>query len=67
MKFEKTGRTIDREIDRIVKILETRVRPQAERGATEVLRRTADLLEELANRLEKKRAAKPARRQKSAR
>ena len=67
MKFETTGRAMDREIARIVKILETRVKPQAERGATELLRKTADLLEDLAERLEKKRAAKSARRPKRAR
>lgn len=67
MKFEKTGRTIDREISRIKKIIDKRLRPQAERGATELLRRTADFLEEFADRFEKRSAARPARRQKSAR
>ena len=67
MKFEKAGRTIDREVSRIVKVLEEKVGPQAERGTVELLHKVADLLEELAGRIEKKRAPKPRSRAKRAR
>lgn len=67
MKFEKAGRTIDREVSRIVKVLEEQVGPQAQRGTAELLHKVADLLEELAERIEKTRAPKPRQRGKRAR
>jgi len=56
MKFEDAGRAIDREFEKLRKFLNDEVRPETKKEAAEFLRKSADRLAKLAERLEK---AKP--------
>ncbi len=51
-KFQDLGRTIDRELKRIVEYLEHEVRPAAQEGTAKVLRKAAEELEALAKKVE---------------
>ncbi|MGO8793043.1 MAG: hypothetical protein ACLQVL_37500 [Terriglobia bacterium] len=53
MKFEDAGRTLDSEIDKLRKYLDKEIRPQTRQEMSEFLRKTADRLAKLAERLEK--------------
>ena len=56
MNFEDAGRALDRELDKLRKFLDNEVRPQTRQDMAEFLRKSADRLAKLAERLEK---AKP--------
>ena len=56
MKFEDAGRALDRELDKLRKYLDKEIRPQTRQETAEFLRKAADRLAKLAERLEK---AKP--------
>jgi len=63
-RFEAAGRTVDRELERVIKFLDREVRPATQRGASTALRRAAKMLEQLATRIERRprqpvRARKP--------
>jgi len=53
MKFEDAGRTLDRELEKLRKRFESDVRPRTRQEAAEFLRKAADRLGKLAERLEK--------------
>ncbi len=54
-KLEDLGRTIERELKRIVDYLENEVRPAAQEGTAKVLRKAAEELEALAKKVEEAR------------
>jgi hypothetical protein len=56
MKFEDAGRALDRELEKLRKRLDENVRPQTRQEMADYLRKAADRLAKLAERLEK---AKP--------
>jgi hypothetical protein len=56
MKFEDAGRALDRELDKLRKYLSSEVRPQTRKETAEFLRKSADRLTKLAERLEKEEA-----------
>jgi hypothetical protein len=56
MKFEDVGRALDRELDKLRKYLSNEVRPQTRKETAEFLRKSADRLTKLAERLEKEKA-----------
>jgi hypothetical protein len=56
MKFEDAGRTLDREVEKLRKCFDDEVRPKTRQEMAEFLRRSAERLTKLAERLEK---AKP--------
>jgi len=56
MKFEDAGRTLDREFDKLRKFLDAEIRPQTRQEAADFLRKTAERLAKLAERLEKAKA-----------
>ncbi len=56
MKFEDAGRALDRELEKLRKCFDENVRPQTRVEMAEYLRKAADRLAKLAERLEK---AKP--------
>ncbi len=53
MKFEDAGRALDRELDKLRSFLDNEVRPQTRQEMADFLRRTADRLAKLAERLDK--------------
>ena len=53
MRFEDAGRVIDREIARLVKYLDRKVKPAARRDMAEMLRKASSRLSKLAADLEK--------------
>lgn len=53
MKFEEAGRAIDREIAKLSKFLDRKVKPTTRREMAEVLRRVSARLKKLAENLEK--------------
>jgi cell division protein ZapA (FtsZ GTPase activity inhibitor) len=53
MKFEDAGRALDREIDKLRNFIESDVRPQTRQEMAEFLRKAADRLAKLAERLDK--------------
>jgi hypothetical protein len=60
MNFEDAGRTLDHEFEKLRKFLSDEVRPQTRKETAEFLRKSADHLRNLAERLEKeKEEAKP--------
>ena len=61
-RFERAGRRLDKELDRVIEVLDKKVRPAAEKHSAELLRDTARVLGRLAARLERRRRGKsPAR------
>jgi len=54
---------MDRELTRVIKFLEREVRPATQRGASKLLRRAAQMLNQLATRIERSQRL-PARAQK---
>jgi hypothetical protein len=53
MKFEDAGRAIDHEFETLLKFLKDEVRPETKKEAAEFLRKSADRLTKMAERLEK--------------
>ena len=53
MNFEDAGRALDREIDKLRNFLENDVRPQTRQEMAEFLRKAADRLAKMAERLDK--------------
>jgi len=53
MKFEDAGRALDREFEKLRKFLANEVRPQTRKETAEFLRKSADRLTKMAERLEK--------------
>lgn len=53
MKFEDAGRALDRELEKLRKRFDSEVRPRTRQEAAEFLRKAADRLAKLAERLEK--------------
>jgi len=53
MTFEDAGRTLDLELDKLRKYLDKEIRPQTRQEAAAFLRKTAERLAKLAERLEK--------------
>jgi hypothetical protein len=53
MKFEETGRTLDREIEKLMKFVEEKVKPATRQEMSELLRKAAARLAKLAESLEK--------------
>jgi hypothetical protein len=56
MNFEDAGRALDAEFDRLRKFLSEEVRPQTRKETAEFLRKSADRLTKMAERLEKEEA-----------
>ena len=56
MKFEDAGRAIDREFNKLRKFFDDEVRPETKKEAAEFLRKSADRLTKMAERLEKEKA-----------
>ena len=56
MTFEDAGRTLDREFEKLRKFLNDEVRPQTRKETAEFLRKSADRLTKMAERLEKEEA-----------
>jgi len=56
MKFEDAGRAIDREFEKLRKFLNDEVRPETKKETAEFLRKSADRLTKMAERLEKEKA-----------
>ena len=56
MKFEDAGRALDREFDKLRKFFDDEVRPQTHKETAEFLRKSADRLTKMAERLEKEKA-----------
>ena len=59
MKFEDAGRALDREFDKLRKFLESEVRPQTRQEMADFLRKSAERLAKLAERLEKPQKPEP--------
>ena len=53
MTFEDAGRALDREFEKLRKFLNNEVRPQTRKETAEFLRKSADRLTRMAERLEK--------------
>lgn len=53
-RFETAGRAVDRELTRVIKFLDREVRPTTQRGASTMLRRAAQMLNQLATRVERR-------------
>jgi hypothetical protein len=53
MNFEDAGRAIDREFEKLRKFFDDEVRPETKKEAAEFLRKSADRLMKMAERLEK--------------
>ena len=53
MKFEDAGRALDREFEKLRKYLSGEVRPETRRETADFLRKSAERLTKLADRLEK--------------
>ena len=58
-RLERAGRRLDKEIDRLIDVLDKKVRPTAEKHSADLLRDTARALGKLAARLERRRRGKP--------
>jgi hypothetical protein len=56
MNFEDAGRAIDREFEKLRKFLNDEVRPETKKETAEFLRKSADRLAKMAERLEKEEA-----------
>ena len=56
MNFEDAGRAIDREFEKLRKYFNDEVRPETKKETAEFLRKSADHLTKLAERLEKEEA-----------
>jgi hypothetical protein len=56
MTFEDAGRALDREFEKLRKFLNDEVRPQTRKETAEFLRKSADRLTKMAERLEKEEA-----------
>ena len=56
MNFEDVGRAVDREFDKLRKFFNDEVRPETKKEAAEFLRKSADRLTKMAERLEKEEA-----------
>ena len=52
MKFEDAGRTVDQEIQKILEFLQQRAKPAARRDTAAFLRKAAERLAKLAEKLE---------------
>ena len=53
MKFEDAGRAIDREVAKLVTFLDREVKPSTREDAVKLLRKAAERLATLADKLEK--------------
>ena len=53
MNFEDAGRTLDREFEKLRKYFNEEVRPQTRKETAEFLRKSAERLTRMAERLEK--------------
>lgn len=51
-RFERAGRRLDDEIDRVIRLLEKEVRPAAQKHSARLLRTAARTLERLAQNLQ---------------
>ena len=58
-RFERAARRLDKELDRLIEVLDKKVRPAAEKHSAEILRDTARALGKLAARIERHRRGKP--------
>ncbi|HMD83348.1 MAG TPA: hypothetical protein VKO18_01455 [Terriglobia bacterium] len=56
MKFEDAGRALDREFDKLRRFLNHEVTPQTHKEMAEFLRKSADRLTKMAERLENEEA-----------
>jgi hypothetical protein len=56
MNFEDAGRAIDREFEKLRKFFNDEVRPETKKEAAEFLRKSANRLTKMAERLEKEEA-----------
>jgi len=55
MTFEEAGRAMDREVGKLVEMIEKKVKTSGRRDAADMLRRASEKLAKLAANLEKKR------------
>lgn len=53
MKFEDAGRTVDREVARLIEFLDRKVKPATRQDMAKLLRKTSERLSKLAESLEK--------------
>jgi hypothetical protein len=53
MKFEDAGRTVDREVARLIEFLDRKVKPATRQDMAKLLRKTSERLAKLAESLEK--------------
>lgn len=51
-RFERAGRRLDRELDRIIRVLDTQVRPAAQKRSARLLAAASRALDQLAKSLE---------------
>lgn len=58
-RLEHAGRRLDKEIDRLIDVLDKKVRPAAQKHSAELFRDTARALGKLAARLERRQRGKP--------
>jgi hypothetical protein len=59
MNFEDAGRAIDREFEKLRRFFSDEVRPETKKEAAEFLRKSADRLTKLAERLENTKLSPP--------
>ncbi len=59
MIFEDAGRAMDREVAKLAKFLDQKVRPATRRDMAKLLRKTSQRLAKLADSLEQKKSDKP--------
>jgi hypothetical protein len=53
MKFEEAGRTVDREVQKLIDFVEQKVRPATRREMADLLRKASETLTRAAESLEK--------------
>ncbi|HLY61755.1 MAG TPA: hypothetical protein VKV95_13490 [Terriglobia bacterium] len=53
MKFEEAGKAIDAEIEKLVKFLDEKVKPETKQDMANLLKKASDRLSKMAENLEK--------------
>jgi hypothetical protein len=64
-RFERVGRRVDKEIDRVIRVLDKQVRPAAEKRSIQLLRHAARALDMLAGTVERSRSGRKRGRKRS--
>jgi hypothetical protein len=57
-KFEEFGRKLDREIEKLMSMVETEIKPATKRKAADVLRHASERLSKLAEEIDPRRVEK---------